>query len=602
MSVVSPGVITAMLLAVGVVVLVAVFFIVMAAFKSGNAPPAPAVAEKPADKDAKEKNGPAAVTPDQTTPKEAGTQPGTPEEPKVGPPPENPELKSQVDALQQKIKEMEEAQAKKAEEEKAKQAAAPDKKDESLADIFERVKVSVVTVKTEIGSGTGFVVDAEKRLIVTNKHVITGGGKITVIFYDGVEPKEVKEITVVKVHSSADAALIQVGGNRPLPAAVKRGDTASVRAGDSVFAVGSPGSGIKEVGGGILAQTLTKGIVSAVDRDVEGMKCFQIDAALNPGNSGGPLFNANGEAIGINSFSLGALGKQSLNFSIYATYISDMLDDPAKSMPKEEIAKVLNDRSDILLMQGMKNFESGNFQEALGNFSEAIKQRKNFAKAYVLRGVTYAALGNMAMAVKDLAEAKRLDPKAAEGFGELYLALGEKLLEAGKFDAAVFCFAKAIELSDKDINLYCARGRAYFLARDFEKAIQDFTTAIRLKPEVADSYFYRGMTYLAATTTKTNPEGYFSNAFIDLKKAMDLAPSDEKMKKAMAVAYNTRGAYYFSNGKNNPALSDFTSAIKYDPNEGTYYHNRGIVYNRLGDTARANADFARAAQLGYKPD
>ncbi|MGI9316417.1 MAG: DegQ family serine endoprotease [bacterium] len=137
--------------------------------------------------------------------------------------------------------------------------------------------------------GSGFVIDPE-GLVVTNNHVIEGADEIEVVFDDGTRiPAELKGID-----AKTDLALLEIKGDSPFPF-VKFGQSETARVGDWVVAIGNPFG---------LGGTTTKGIISARGRDIRSGPLddfIQIDAAINRGNSGGPLFNMRGEVIGINS-------------------------------------------------------------------------------------------------------------------------------------------------------------------------------------------------------------------------------------------------------------------------------------------------------------
>ena len=137
--------------------------------------------------------------------------------------------------------------------------------------------------------GSGFIIDPS-GLIVTNNHVIDGADEINVILNDGTKLKA----ELVGKDSKSDLALLRVHYDKPLKA-VKFGDSDKMRLGEWVIAIGNPFS---------LGGTVTAGIVSARNRDINSGpydNYIQTDAAINRGNSGGPLFNLNGEVIGINT-------------------------------------------------------------------------------------------------------------------------------------------------------------------------------------------------------------------------------------------------------------------------------------------------------------
>ena len=137
--------------------------------------------------------------------------------------------------------------------------------------------------------GSGFIIDP-KGIVVTNNHVIEGADEITVTLQDGTSLKA----TLVGRDTKTDIAVLQVTPEKPLPALVF-GDSDGSRVGDWVLAIGNPFG---------LGGTVTAGIVSARGRDIQQGpydNFIQTDAPINRGNSGGPLFNMDGEVIGINT-------------------------------------------------------------------------------------------------------------------------------------------------------------------------------------------------------------------------------------------------------------------------------------------------------------
>ena len=144
--------------------------------------------------------------------------------------------------------------------------------------------------------GSGFVIDPA-GIIITNNHVIADSNEVTVIFTDGIKLKA----RVLGKDTKVDVAVLKVSPDHPLKA-VKFGDSDLMRVGDWVIAVGNPFG---------LGGSVTAGIVSARHRDIDSGpydNYIQTDAAINKGNSGGPLFNMDGEVIGINTAILSPTG------------------------------------------------------------------------------------------------------------------------------------------------------------------------------------------------------------------------------------------------------------------------------------------------------
>ena len=163
--------------------------------------------------------------------------------------------------------------------------------------------------------GSGFIVDAA-GYVVTNNHVIAEADEITVRLHDNTELKA----TIVGRDEKTDLALLKVEPSAPLPA-LKWGDSDDTRIGDWVLAIGNPFG---------LGGSVTAGIVSARQRDINAGPYddfLQTDASINRGNSGGPMFNMDGEVIGINTaiFSPSG-GSVGIGFAIPSALAKNVID------------------------------------------------------------------------------------------------------------------------------------------------------------------------------------------------------------------------------------------------------------------------------------
>jgi S1-C subfamily serine protease len=175
----------------------------------------------------------------------------------------------------------------------------------TFADIYQAVSPSVVAInvsrQTSLGgfpdgiegSGSGFVIDTQGH-VMTNYHVVDGAEQIEVNFFDGT----ITRAEVVGADADSDLAVLRVDlpADRLFP--VSFGSVNDLVIGQTVLALGSPFG---------QRWTLTSGIISALERDIQGLgnyrigSAIQTDAPINPGNSGGPLLNLRGEVIGVNS-------------------------------------------------------------------------------------------------------------------------------------------------------------------------------------------------------------------------------------------------------------------------------------------------------------
>lgn len=205
----------------------------------------------------------------------------------------------------------------------------------SLSDVASAVTPSVVVVTTEqivtdnyfwggqqvlSGAGSGVILTTD-GYIVTNYHVVEDARQITVTLHDD----STYTATVVGSDQQSDIALLKIDATGLTPAVL--GDSDSVQVGEVVIAVGNPM--------GTLGGTVTDGIVSALNRDisVEGneMTLMQTSAAISPGNSGGGLFNTNGELIGIVNAKYSDEDAEGLGFAIpvntMKTVVQDLLEN-----------------------------------------------------------------------------------------------------------------------------------------------------------------------------------------------------------------------------------------------------------------------------------
>ncbi len=183
---------------------------------------------------------------------------------------------------------------------------------EDFSGIIETAIESVVTIKTSAGfQGTGFIISSDGYL-VTNSHVLADGegllaSSIQAITYE----QKTKDADFIGYNGELDVALLKISGSYD---SLEFGDSDEVQIGEKVIAIGNP------LG---LQFSVSEGIVSAIHRpglnEIDAY--IQTDTALNPGNSGGPLINKQGEVIGINNFKIGS--GENLGFALESNYITN---------------------------------------------------------------------------------------------------------------------------------------------------------------------------------------------------------------------------------------------------------------------------------------
>lgn len=213
-------------------------------------------------------------------------------------------------------------------------AAGLDIAERRVVDVYQRVAPSVVSITTQVlrqnfffdvvpeeGAGSGFVLDTEGH-ILTNFHVVQGAQDIQVSFSD----QTVLRGTVVGVDPRNDIAVVKVDASKELLSPVELGDAASLKVGQRAIAIGNPF--------GQFGRTLTTGVISALNRTLQGSDgrtitgIIQTDAAINHGNSGGPLLDSSGRVIGITTAIFSPSGASAgVGFAVPVDMVKRLLPD-----------------------------------------------------------------------------------------------------------------------------------------------------------------------------------------------------------------------------------------------------------------------------------
>jgi S1-C subfamily serine protease len=200
--------------------------------------------------------------------------------------------------------------------------------------VYERVAPSVVSITTRVqrrsfffdvipeeGSGSGFVLDKQGH-ILTNYHVVEGAQRIDISFND----QTVLQAKMVGADPRNDIAVLRVDARPELLVPVELGSSASLKVGQRAIAIGNPF--------GQFGQTLTIGVISALNRALEGNDgrtitgMIQTDAAINRGNSGGPLLDSSGRVIGINTAIFSPTGANAgVGFAVPVDLLKRLLPD-----------------------------------------------------------------------------------------------------------------------------------------------------------------------------------------------------------------------------------------------------------------------------------
>jgi len=228
--------------------------------------------------------------------------------------------------------------------------------------------------------------------------------------------------------------------------------------------------------------------------------------------------------------------------------------------------------------RGVIYSNKGDYDKAITDYNQAIKINPNNAEPYNNRGNAYKDKGDYDKAIADFNQAIRLNPNYALAHNNRGLAYGRK----GDYDRAITDYNQSIKLDSNFPITYYNRGLAYYNKSDFDKAIADYNQAIKLDPNFVNAYYNRGLAY-------RNKNDY-DKAIADYSQAVRLNPN-------LTEAYIVRGSAYGNKGDFDKAIADFNQAINLNPNYAMAYYNRGVAYYNKANYDKAYADFEAVLRI-----
>ena len=220
-------------------------------------------------------------------------------------------------------------------------------------------------------------------------------------------------------------------------------------------------------------------------------------------------------------------------------------------------------------------------QEAIAEFTIAIKLNPSDASAYINRGYAWNELKEYGKAIDDYSKAIELDPS----FAAAYNNRGYAWKNLKEYSKAIDDYSKAIELDPSYATAYNNRGYVWNELEEYNKAIDDLSRAIELNPSYTNAYSNRGYVWNELTE--------YSKAIDDCSKAIELNPS-------FANPYNHRGYAWNGLKEYDKAITDYTKAIELNPSYIVAYRNRAATYDALNHPDLAEADRKKAAELESK--
>jgi len=495
--------------------------------------------------------------------------------------------------------------------------------------IAERLKYSTCYIRIPgVSSGTGWVFDAEKRLVVTNHHVIAGAKEIHVYFPQkrngqwvneesyyrkSVKPAKGMIVASSKVH---DLAVIQLDS---LPNGVRA----------LTLAQASPpqGARLHSLGGRSLGSMsmwiYTYGHVRQVSRGMTAMghvtRIVEAQMETNKGNSGGPIVNDSGELVAVVE---GHRSTQRNGGHVYRVRnISITIDVMQVRAYLAEVVPLVDPQTaDQFLARGTVRYTAGRYNTAIRDFSAAIRIQPRLAAAYAKRGWAFYRKGDHATAIEDFKQAIQIDRTLVDA----YLGQGQCHRKLKKYADAIRAFSNAIRIQPENARSYNLRGIVFLATQRKKSAHRDFVQATALKPSEPVFFYNLGAAdralgryqdavtaYTRAIKLRSTDDDYFNGlglALYSLKnyekaaKAFLMANTVYKNRhhKESWVYYENAGLALHRMNKLKAAYAAMTKAIDLNGTYGKLRYLRGLIAKDLGRKDLASRDFRKAAELNPK--
>ena len=509
-----------------------------------------------------------------------------------------------------------------------------------LAEIEQTAHVTNEVMKgVKVAAGSGFFV--APHLIVTNIHCVVG---TTWVFAEPVSLPDPYPIAgVVAYDDKADLVILQISAEGvPLPL----GNSDTVKKGEQVYAIRCTGGGIEERGA---RGAVTEGIVHGIRSSDTHLR---LKTVLSAGNSGGPIINRAGEAIGIavsgasSATGTGAGDAREFAYAIPSNAVTALLAEAGTAEPFETWRQRPRIRAYAEASHGYINQRKKQYEAAIKHYTAALQLNPDLAELYHNRGTLQNLLGHPESALADWDAALARNPD----FTEAYFNRAAAKTTLGDFEGGIVDCSTAIERNPDAAPAYYNRAQARMGLKQYTEGIEDYDKALSIGLSEADAYgayYNRALAkYLlgldkAAQGDEAEAIRLYHAAIPDYTKAIKVAPdpslasrnynnrgyakyliaecesADGNMEAARefyeaamidsetaikrdrknAYAYCTRAVTKIAFDAHEDAIKDFDSAIKLKPDFAHAYHQRGLAKQAIGQQKEADTDFAKAKEL-----
>ncbi|MFQ5730318.1 MAG: trypsin-like peptidase domain-containing protein [Planctomycetaceae bacterium] len=499
-------------------------------------------------------------------------------------------------------------------------ATTPELKKISMEDIVERLKYSTCHIELPgIGSGTGWILDVEQRLVITNHHVIEGAKTVNVYFPVKRKGAWVNELryyrtfvppskaTVIASTKKRDLALLQLDalpkGVRPLTLAPK-----SPRQGSQLHSLGGKPRGSSAM------WIYTVGHVRQITRrpmypGQPPTRAVEAQMEYNKGNSGGPIVDDYGRLVAVVE-----------SFQTNARNVSNAVDvTSVRIFVKNTKPLVSPTTAEHYYERGRRHLDVGRTAEAVRDLSAAILKDPRLAKAYAKRGWAFLKRGDARTAIGDFDHAVKLDATLADA----YHGKGQCRMSQKRYSDAVAEFSNAIRFNPTRADHYNERGRASLYVNDVKSAHSDFTQACELDGDQPVFFGNRGLAARLLGRYRDGVKAYtravalsghhmFHNGLglcylgLGEYKAAQMpfvrAITNYKTlkKKDNWEYFRNFGIALHKNREFQSAYNVFSKAIGMNPKDAGLYYHLSLAAREIGKTDIAKGALRKAAQLDPK--
>ena len=496
--------------------------------------------------------------------------------------------------------------------------------------------------------GTGWIVDAKRRLIVTNEHVIDISDDVKIYFPEHDDGRLQTEIeyylkkarpvdgVVLDSDTPRDLALIQVDS---LPAGTQELSIAetSARNTDQLHSVGAwprGSGGLWVYSRGIVSNVVRRRIANGFDSLV-----VESDMPTNRGSSGSAVLNDAGEVVAVVEGG-DERGSRVVSLFIDRSELQTFLD--------ESIPLLDPKTAEQFVQRGERHLDERRYLIAIDDFNQALKADPKLAKAYAGRGWGFYYEEDSTTALNDFAKAIELEPTLADA----HHGRGLVHRELGKHQEAIADFSNAIRNDPSNFDSYNERGITYTRLRDYNKAAADYTRAIERNEDDAMLYFNRALAHQSLSQYRTaikdlqqaiqrndrnseffnrlgvcqfelgdhakardsfanalkiaKKDLYYTNLAISLQRLSQHGLAIEACNLALGLNQNFARAWQYRGISRRvlqqfqEALADFNRAIQLQPKVAAHYFQRGLTLEAMKRASEANRDFAKATELDPK--